>query len=265
MQQTNDAMPALGTDELIVPSWPAPWKVRALMTTRRGGVSAEPYGAESGGGLNLGMGSGDERETVLANRVRLRAHLPSEPTWLNQVHGAGVVDAAMVDAAQLGGAGVEADASFTAACGVVCAILVADCMPVLFCNRQGTRVAATHAGWRGLAAGVLEATIDASGLAPGDTMAWIGPAIGPTRFEVGDDVRDALIAKDTAYGAAFEPHEEGKWHADLPALARMRLHACGVFDVFQSGLCTASNAALFYSYRRDGMTGRMAALIWIGQ
>lgn len=265
MQQTNNAMLALRTDDLIVPAWAAPSNVHALMTTRRGGISAGPYGAASGSGLNLGMGSGDAREMVLANRARLRAHLPCEPTWLKQVHGAGVVDAAVVDATQVRDAPVEADASFTSARGVVCAILVADCMPVLFCNRQGTRVAAAHAGWRGLAAGVLEATIDASGLAPGDIMAWIGPAIGPTRFEVGEDVRDAFIANDAACGTAFEPRDEGKWLADLPALARMRMKACGVADVFESGLCTASDSARFYSYRRDGTTGRMAALIWIDQ
>ena len=266
MNRINNAMRALPSEELIVPSWSAPSNVHALMTTRRGGVSAGRYGAASDGGLNLGTGSGDVRETVLANRARLRAHLPSEPAWLRQMHGVGVVDAAIVDA-HGGDAELEADASFTDARGVVCAILVADCMPVLFCNREGTRVAAAHAGWRGLAAGVLEATLDASGLAPRDTIAWIGPAIGPTRFEVGADVRDAFLVKHTACGAgaAFKPHGHGKWHADLPALARMRLNAHGVVDVFESGLCTASDAARFYSYRRDGATGRMAALIWIDQ
>ena len=259
---TTDATPALRTDDLIVPSWPAPSNVHALMTTRRGGVSAGPYGAASQGGLNLGMGSSDARgyarEAVLTNRARLRAHLPAEPRWVKQVHGVRVVDAA-----QVGDAVVEADASFADDHRIVCAILVADCMPVLFCNRQGTRVAAAHAGWRGLAAGVLEATIDASGLDPEDTIAWIGPAIGPARFEVGDNVRDAFVAHDSASGTAFEAHDHGKWHADLPALARMRLQARGVRDVFESGLCTASDAARFYSYRRDGVTGRMAALIWI--
>ncbi len=255
-EATNDATPALRTDDLIVPSWPVPSNVHALMTTRRGGISAGPYGAASQGGLNLGMGSSDAREVVFTNRARLRAHLPSEPSWLKQVHGVRVVDAAEVGDA-------EADASFTDVHGIVCAILVADCMPVLFCNRQGTRVAAAHAGWRGLAAGVLEATIAASGLDPEDTIAWIGPAIGPARFEVGDDVRDAFVAHDRASSTAFEAHDHGKWHADLPALARMRLHARGVRDVFESDLCTASDAARFYSYRRDGATGRMAALIWI--
>ena len=262
MTRTNDvkrpAVRDLRTHDLIAASWPAPSNVHALMTTRRGGVSQGPFGDASDGGLNLAMSSGDARDAVLANRARLRAHLPSEPAWLKQVHGVRVVDAG-----QVGDATVEADASFTDESGVVCAVLVADCMPVLFCNRQGTRVAAAHAGWRGLAAGVLEATLAASGLVPRDTIAWIGPAIGPTRFEVGDDVRVSLIAIDPVYGTAFKRHGKEKWLADLPSLARMRLYACGAADVFESKLCTASDAARFYSYRRDGVTGRMAALIWI--
>ncbi len=252
--------------DLIVPSWHAPSNVGAWMTTRRGGVSQGPYGAASDGGLNLGLGSCDARDAVLANRARLRGHLPAEPKWLKQVHGVRVVDAGQVGGAFAGPvdtAAVEADASFTDAPDTVCAILVADCMPVLFCDRQGTRVAAAHAGWRGLAAGVLEATLAAGGFDPRDTMAWIGPAIGPTRFEVGDDVRDAFLANDATYAQAFRRHGETKWLADLPRLARMRLHACGVNDVVESGLCTASDATRFYSYRRDGVTGRMAAVIWI--
>lgn len=249
---------ALRADELIFPSWPAPSNVRASMTTRRGGVSGGPYAAGSEGGLNLGMGAGDARDSVLANRARLRTHLPAEPAWLKQVHGARVVDAA-----QSADVAIEADASYTDRPGVVCGILVADCMPILFCDRAGTRVAAAHAGWRGLAAGVLEAAIAASRLDPGDTIAWIGPAIGATRFEVGNDVRDAFLESDSACGTAFKAHDEGKWLADLPTLARMRLNACGVGDVVESGFCTASDATRFYSYRRDGVTGRMAALIWL--
>ncbi|MGI9026573.1 MAG: peptidoglycan editing factor PgeF [Burkholderiaceae bacterium] len=232
------------------------------MTTRGGGVSQGPYGAAPGGGLNLGLGSGDARDAILANRALLCAHLPADPKWLAQVHGVRVVDAGQVGDA-FDGAAVEADASFTNAPGIICAILVADCMPVLLCDRQGTRVAAAHAGWRGLATGVLEATLATGGFDPRDTMAWIGPAIGPTRFEVGDDVRDAFITTDAAYAQAFSRHGETKWLANLARLARMRLHACGVTDVVASGLCTASDAQRFYSYRRDGVTGRMAALIWI--
>jgi YfiH family protein len=247
----------------IVPSWPAPKHVRAFVTTRDGGVSEGPWAGAEGGGMNLGLGSGDDREKVLANRALLRDHLPSEPAWLRQVHGKHVVAAAQVESPHA----IEADASYATTPGQVCAILVADCMPVLFCNRDGTRVAAAHAGWRGLAAGVLEETIAASGLVPDETMAWIGPAIGPSRFEVGDDVRDAFIAKSeadvAAVTAAFKPHAPGKWLADLPTLAAIRLASCGVHEVRASGLCTASDAERFYSYRRDGVTGRMAALIWI--
>ncbi|MEO8935314.1 MAG: peptidoglycan editing factor PgeF [Burkholderiaceae bacterium] len=248
-----------GTD-WIVPDWPAPANVRALMTTRNGGVSDGPWAGHAGGGMNLGLGSGDAREAVLANRALLERDLPSRPAWLQQVHGTRVVDAAMVSAQT-----TVADASYSTATGTVCAILVADCMPVLFCDRDGSRVAAAHAGWRGLAGGVLEATLTASELANDRTMAWIGPAIGPSRFEVGDDVRDAFIAAsgDDSVAAAFMPSTAGKWLADLPALARLRLEACGVRDIHPSGLCTASDPRRFYSYRRDGVTGRMAALIWL--
>jgi YfiH family protein len=254
---------AAGGSDWIAPDWPAPANVRALMTTRDGGVSEGPWRGHAGGGMNLGVGSGDAREAVLANRALLERHLPSRPAWLRQVHGTRVVDASSATHQP-----VDADASFSAVPGEVCAILVADCMPVLFCDRVGTRVAAAHAGWRGLVGGVLEATLAASGLVAEKTMAWIGPAIGPSRFEVGDDVRDAFIAASggeavEAVEAAFVPRAAGKWLADLPALARLRLACCGVRDVHASGLCTASDPQRFYSYRRDGVTGRMAALIWI--
>lgn len=241
----------------IVPSWAAPSNVRALMTTRRGGVSEGPWRS-----MNLGPGSGDDRRTVDANRRLLEQHLPSSPRWLQQVHGIRVVDADAPHDEPL-----EADASFTTTPGRVCAVLVADCLPILFANRSGTCVAAAHAGWRGLAGGIVEATLAASGLVPDETVAWLGPAIGPTCFEVGGDVRDAFIAGAGSQKehvlAAFEPHATGKWLADLPALARSRLAACGVDDVYASGLCTMSDAERFHSYRRDGVTGRMAALIWI--
>jgi YfiH family protein len=245
----------------IVPAWPRPAKVRALMTTRNGGISRGAWGGANGGGMNLGTGSGDDLDAVARNRAMLASHLPGQPAWLQQVHGAAVVDAAAVPA------GTRADASFSVLPGVVCAILVADCMPVLFTDRSGSRVAAAHAGWRGLVGGVLEATLSASGLRPDETLAWIGPAIGPSRFEVGDDVRDAFLAAADAdaasVAACFRPHVAGKWWADLPGLARRRLAVLGVDAVFASGLCTASDAQRFYSYRRDGLTGRMAALIWI--
>jgi len=253
-----EAPRALRDDDLVRPDWSAPSRVRALMTTRSGGVSTAPYGAVDAGGLNLGTGSGDDLAHVAANRARLRERLSSDPTWLRQVHGARVVDAA--DAASRGS---EADASYADRPGVVCTVLVADCAPVLFTDRRGTRVAAAHAGWRGLAAGVLEATIAASGLVPGETLAWIGPCIGPSRFEVGADVRDAFIALDPAAASDFVPQSNGKWLADLPGLATRRLRAAGVVDIRVSGRCTVLEADTFYSYRRDGATGRMAALIWL--
>jgi YfiH family protein len=228
------------------------------MTTRNGGVSKGAWRGASGGGMNLGAGSGDGLDAVELNRAILARHLPSEPAWLTQVHGTRVVDAAAL------APGTEADASYTSAPGRVCAILVADCLPVLFTDRQGTRVAAAHAGWRGLAGGVLEATLAASGLVPADTLAWIGPAIGPSRFEVGDEVREAFIADaGPEVVACFGSHAPGKWLADLPALARLRLVAQGVASIHASDACTASDGRRFYSYRRDGVTGRMAALIWI--
>lgn len=248
-------------DDWIVPAWNAPSNVRALMTTRQGGVSTGPWRGANGGGLNLGLGSGDDRDAVEANRRLLERHVPSSPAWLQQTHGTDVVDADVVS-----GGLVQADASFTTSPGRVLAVLVADCMPILFANREGTCVAAAHAGWRGLAGGIVEATMAASGLVPDETVAWLGPAIGPTCFEVGADVRDAFIAgagpHAGAAAAAFAPHASGKWLADLWSLARLRLSACGVARVHASGLCT-SDATRFYSYRRDGVTGRMAALIWI--
>ena len=244
----------------IAPDWPAPAGVRALMTTRNGGCSEGVWRGADGGGMNLGLGSGDAVDTVERNRAALLDHLPSAPTWLKQVHGIEVVDAAEAKPE------VQADASFSTQPGRVCAVLVADCLPVLFTNRDGSIVAAAHAGWRGLAGGVLEATIASSGLVPAGTLAWIGPAIGPSRFEVGDDVRDAFVGTDgREVSTCFTPHATGKWMADLPAIARLRLRALGVVDVHASGLCTASDAQRFYSYRRDGVTGRMAAAIWIDQ
>ena len=240
----------------IVPAWPAPPNVRALMTTRGGGTSTGAWR-----GMNLGLNTGDARAAIEANRALLEGRLPSAPAWLQQVHGIRAVDADEASKA----VAMQADASFTTTRGRVCAVLVADCMPILFTNRSGTCVAAAHAGWRGLAAGVVEATIAASGLVPDETIAWLGPSIGPTRFEVGADVREAFIdgadADDVV--AAFAPLSTGKWLADLPRLARARLAACGVGRVTASGLCTIGDERRFYSYRRDGVTGRMAALIWI--
>jgi YfiH family protein len=261
------------TIELITPEWEAPPRVRAVMTTRLGGVSRPPW--ES---LNVGVHVGDNTAAVFENRTRVRkeAELPSEPVWLEQVHGTSVVvlDAGntprTITADQLmDSRRPRADAAVTRQAGVVCAIQVADCLPVLFAARDGSVVGAAHAGWRGLASGVLGATIAAMDV-PGDqVVAWLGPAIGPQHFEVGDDVFAAFAAtarsdQRAQTEAAFVRKPDGKWLCDLFALARLRLAAAGVTAVSGGGLCTVTDARRFYSYRRDGQTGRMAALIWLG-
>ena len=237
----------------IVPDWPAPKQIKCLMTTRAGGVSGAPWSS-----LNLGDHVGDAPADVAANRARLRQHLPAEPAWLKQVHSTRAVDASSGQ--------VEADAAFTRQPGQVCAVLTADCLPVLFCDRAGSVVAAAHAGWRGLADGVLEATVAAMEVPPGDLLAWMGAAIGPRVFEVGDDVRQAFADHHPEAAAAFLPHpalERGKWLADLYLLARIRLDHAGVSAVYGGGRCTFSEAESFFSYRRDGVTGRMASVIWL--
>jgi hypothetical protein len=236
----------------IVPDWPAPSTVRALVTTRHGGVSEGPWAS-----MNLGTHVGDAADAVRRNRAMLRARLPNEPCWLEQVHGT-----AVIDATQDQGAVAQADASVARRPGAVCVVLTADCLPVLFCDRAGSVVAAAHAGWRGLAAGVLEATVSRMQVPPATVMAWLGPAIGPNAFEVGDDVRQSFMSIDLQATSAFVPGAApGKWMADLYRLARMRLSAIGVEAIHGGGLCTLSNAR-FYSYRRDGITGRFASLAW---
>lgn len=239
--------------DILYPDWPAPANVRAAVTTRRGGVSVGPYAS-----LNLAAHVGDAPAAVAANRALLREllALPAEPAWLNQVHGTAVADAA-------GGGECDADASVASRRGAVCAVLTADCLPLLLCDRTGSRVAAVHAGWRGLLGGVIEAALAQLGGDAGQLLAWLGPAIGPDAFEVGDEVRDAFIAVDSAAAAAFRPSPAGRWLADLYALARLRLGHCGVTAVYGGGLCTFHDADRFYSYRRDGVTGRMASLIWL--
>jgi len=236
----------------IVPDWPVPERIRALVTTRAGGVSIGAYA-----GLNLGIAVGDDPEPVAENRSRLQRHLPGEPRWLKQVHGVRVIDAGAVSAP------VEADAAVTRAANVVCAIQMADCMPVLLGARDGSVVGAAHAGWRGLAAGVVERTVAAMSVAPSEVIAWLGPAIGPEAFEVGADVRDVFVADDIACEPAFQRIREGKWLADLFALARVRLQRAGVDAIFGGGLSTFGDPVRFYSHRRDQVTGRMAALVWI--
>lgn len=239
-------------NDWIVPDWPAPASVRALVTTRTGGVSAGAYAS-----LNLATHVGDDPAAVAENRRRLRAHLPAEPLWLSQVHGTTVSRAE--DAVE----GVEADAAFTRRAGRVCAVLTADCLPVLLCNDVGTVVAAAHAGWRGLAGGVVEAAVRAMNEPPPRLLAWLGPAIGPQAFEVGAEVRAAFLAHSPDAAAAFAAKENGKWLADLYRLAEQRLNALGVSRVYGGGRCTFLEADSFYSYRREKTTGRMASLIWL--
>lgn len=237
---------------LIVPDWPAPATVRALQTTRLGGVSTGVYA-----GLNLGDHVGDAPERVLANRLWLGAHLGAEPLWLKQVHGVNVLDADQADASR------EADASFTRRAGQACVVLTADCLPLLLCNSSGTAVAAVHAGWRSLCGGIIERTL-AVARRPGDEwLAWMGPAIGPRAFEVGDEVRMAFVDQDERAAEAFLADSVGKWRTDIYRLARQRLAAAGVTAIYGGGHCTMEEGAQFYSYRRDGVTGRMGSFIWL--
>jgi polyphenol oxidase len=236
----------------IVPDWPAPSRVRALVTTRNGGVSTGPHAS-----LNLGIAVDDDPKNVAENRARVRAHLPAEPRWLKQVHGAGVVEGESVSSL------VEADASVARTPGVVCVIQMADCMPVLLATRDGSIIGIAHAGWRGLAGGVVEHAIEAMRADPATIIAWLGPAIGPDAFEVGDEVRAAFVAVDPDAAEAFRPLTAGKWLADLFALARRRLARAGVTAVHGGGLCTVADTTRFFSHRRDRVTGRMGAFLWI--
>lgn len=237
---------------MILPDWPASVRVKGLMTTRAGGVSQAPWA-----GLNLGDHVGDDPEHVAANRARLRQQLPNEPAWLRQVHSARVVETGREP-------NPEADAAFTRQPVQVCAVLTADCLPVLFCDRAGSVVAAAHAGWRGLAGGVLEATVAAMQVPPGEVLAWMGAAIGPQAFEVGDEVREAFVAQHDETSEAFVPQPApGKWLADIYRLARIHLNRAGVQAIYGGGRCTFNESDAFYSYRRDGVTGRMASLIWL--
>ncbi len=251
------APPGGAAFEVIAPDWPAPPGVRAAFTLRMGGVSAAPFDS-----LNVGAHVGDADAAVTENRRRVRAQLrlPAEPLWLEQVHGIEVAD---LDAARGGAPHLTADAAIARRAASVCAIQVADCMPVLFAARDGCAVAAAHAGWRGLAAGVLEATLARLAVAPAGLIAWLGPAIGAAHFEVGGEVRAAFLAHDAAAAAAFTVNTRGRWQCDLNALVRRRLSAAGVTAVFGGGRCTYSDPLRFFSYRRAGRCGRMAALIWL--
>ena len=241
--------------DIIVPDWPVPAGVHAFTSTRLGpGISELPYYR-----FNLGSRCGDEPAAVQANRAALLREygLPGEPLWLHQVHG---VDVATDDGTRAGDP--LADAAVTALPGSVLAILTADCLPVLFCNEAGTEIAAAHAGWRGLAAGVLEETVAAMQSPPETLMAWLGPAAGPDRYEVGEEVRQAFLKPDAAAAAAFVPTRPGHYLVDLYALARQRLRRAGVGRCYGGDLCTMSDIR-FYSHRREQRTGRMATLIWL--
>ena len=241
-------------DTLIFPDWPVPASVRAASTTRRGGVSNSPHDS-----LNLGYHPEDDVDKVTENRRRLaRAlDLPQEPVWLKQVHGRNVVDATQISAS------AEADASFARHAGVVCVVMTADCLPVLLCNRAGTCVAAVHAGWRGLANGVIGATVEHMECAPEDLIAWLGPAIGADVFEVGEEVYTAFLALDEGNAVCFRPSPRGRWLANIYELARRQLRALGITMLFGGGWCTLTESEKFFSYRRDGSSGRMASLIWL--
>jgi hypothetical protein len=242
----------------ITPDWPAPTSVRALSTTRNGGLSIAPYAS-----FNISDTVGDAPHAVALNRAHLRAQadLPAAPHWLRQVHGTCVLDLDI----SVGEAAMpaEADAAVTAARGVVCAVQTADCLPILLCDAAGTRVGAVHAGWRGLANGVIEAALEQLDVSTAQVLAWLGPAIGPDAFEVGAEVRDVFVNDAPAASLCFREHAPGKWHADLVQLARLRLQRAGVMQIYGGGWCTFSNAQEFFSYRRDKVTGRMATLIWL--
>ena len=242
------------SEYLIIPDWPAPANVRAIQTTRQGGVSRAPYDS-----LNLGRHVGDSALAVEQNRMRLASLFPSEPVWLEQVHGAGVADAD--SAACL----PQADACI--ARRGVCVVMTADCLPILLCDKAGTVVGAAHAGWRGLAAGVIKATVLAMGAAPENMMAWLGPAISQSAFEVGAEVYAAFVNADSAAASAFTPsHSKGegdKYQADIYALAKWQLNALGIKEIYGGDRCTYRESELFFSYRRDGVTGRMGSFIWL--
>lgn len=243
----------MNANDWITPDWPAPSWVQAVTTTRSGGVSEGPYAS-----FNLATHVGDDPVAVIENRRRLRAALglPAEPLWLTQVHGRGIVEVGEASPE------AEADGAVARSRGQVCAVLTADCLPVLLCDRAGTCVAAVHAGWRGLAGGVIEAAVQALGLPGSSLIAWLGPAIGPRAFEVGDEVRAIFISRDPTASGAFQP-QGGRWHADLYQLARRQLACLDIAAVYGGEWCTHADAERFYSYRRDGRTGRMATLIWM--
>jgi len=275
------SLPELSFADVVQPAWNVAPRVRALVTTRNGGVSEPPFGrwrdgVDEPGGLNLGMKSGDDPAAVAANRARLLTLAGvSDAAWLDQVHAARIVRAEdALREAQANGTPTRADASVTDRAGIACVVMIADCMPVLLCDEAGRAVGAAHAGWRGLAAGIVEQTAgrvaELAGVDAHALHAYLGPCIGPQSFEVGPDVRDAFLdganaSERDATASAFvaHPRNDGKYLADLPALARLRLQRLGVTRIVGGDMCTVSERERFYSYRRDRETGRMAALIWL--
>lgn len=241
-------------EHVLWADWPAPKNVSACSTLRTGGVSCDVFSS-----LNLGLHVGDAPEAVAENRRRLQTMLglPGEPRWLNQVHGTEVISAETIQQTPC------ADSSIVTTPGTVAVVLTADCLPVVLCDRDGRCAAVAHAGWRGLNAGVLERAVEHMHSAGQNILAWLGPAIGPAAFEVGDEVRDAFMASDLNAAAAFVRNERGRWQADIYVLARQRLARVGVTAVYGGGLCTYSDDQRFFSYRRDGVTGRMATMVWL--
>lgn len=244
----------------IIPNWPAPANVKALQTTRNGGISAAPYNS-----LNVGEHVKDNPLHVAQNRQLLSQFLPSEPVWLNQIHGIDVIDAAATSCAP------SADASYTTRKNVVCVTMTADCLPILLCDQAGTAAASIHAGWRSLCDGVIEATVKQMPVDSSQLMAWLGPAIGPNAFEVGGEVRAQFMAKDAKAELAFKKHgdnqEQYKWLADIYQIAVQRLSNLGITQIYGGGQnepwCTYTDEDRFFSFRRDGATGRMATLVWL--
>lgn len=250
----------LKSNHFIIPNWPAPTNVRALQTTRNSGISAAPYNS-----LNLGSHVNDNPTHVAHNRQLLCQFLPSEPVWLNQVHGINVVDVDNRDCLP------DADASYTSRKNVVCVTMTADCLPILLCDQAGTVVASIHAGWRSLCNGVIAATVKQMSVESNQLLAWFGPAIGPNAFEVGAEVREQFLVKDAKSVAAFklkdENQKQDKWLVDIVQIATQRLNNLGITQIYGSGIdqdfCTFSQEEQFFSFRRDGQTGRMATLIWL--
>lgn len=254
-------------ENYLLADWPAPRGIHALVTTRIGGVSKSPYET-----FNLAQHVGDDASLVQQNRQRLQSILEAyssksieEPVWISQVHGTEVLNLDLISNSAAKQNNVEADAVYSSVAAQPCLVQTADCLPVLFCDDSGQEIAAAHAGWRGLAAGILEDTLARFSASPSKILAWMGPAIGPERFEVGIDVYESFVAANQSYAAAFQPvsgSEQQKWLADLYKLARWQLEKLGITRIYGGDFCTYQQSELFYSYRRDGATGRMASVIW---